>query len=271
MDCYGNDVGVSNCVRRWRGFPMQKHKRDPSSRPPNSRVCSLRRPPNWFCSAALMHFCHSGFDVVAVCHAVSDVKDNLKSNLSGQSIRTETPPNVARVQFAKIAFHVFFPDFLKSIWICQKNRFGLAVWTKPKRTVDLEVKLERKHTNPSPDAGLAALCRKFCSLKILPSFAPWEEQRQDELYWSQSGKLKNWRTCFTGNRKQIETINLLIRGKAITYLLMAPQLHVLRVLRKPSNRLWVLRRHLPVWGCDLILWNWIVKQFAKLKRTKRYY
>lgn len=28
----------------------------------------------------------------------------------------------------------------------------------------------------SPDAGLAALCRKFCSLKILPSLAPYGEK-----------------------------------------------------------------------------------------------
>ena len=43
-----------------------------------------------FCSAALMHFCHSGSDVKVVCHTASEAKDTLKSNLGIQSIRTET-------------------------------------------------------------------------------------------------------------------------------------------------------------------------------------
>ncbi len=80
---------------------------DPSSRPPNNHAAKSRCRTefavqslslsgvteevgvHWY-TANLMHFRHPGFDIIVVRCVASDAKDTLKSNLSGQCVRTET-------------------------------------------------------------------------------------------------------------------------------------------------------------------------------------
>lgn len=99
MCCY--DVGVINYIR-WRcAFPTQKQLCLYRGLPPKYQqfmsvsvvlcvvLLTALLVAAWFCSAALMHFGHSSFDLVIVCHGSSDSRDTLKSNISSKSVQTE--------------------------------------------------------------------------------------------------------------------------------------------------------------------------------------
>ncbi len=81
MGWCGDDLGVSNYVRWWRGFPMRKHEKWRSIISPSKQSrCQVAVHNSHQTNSAteeagihstLMHFHHYGFDVV-VCHVASD-------------------------------------------------------------------------------------------------------------------------------------------------------------------------------------------------------
>ena len=130
---------IRNYVHWWHGFPTWKHDIHIHRLALQTIVLlllltqRLRRHTVLQCSAAPMHFHHSGFDTVVVYRVANDTKDTLESGLrcicrnpTGITFQTTSKCCLDWQNYISCGFFCFCsPDCLESIWVCQKMDLGL--------------------------------------------------------------------------------------------------------------------------------------------------